>query len=98
MTQKRHSVTAVGVGIVGAAVASGRALAGHSVRVVSKARGPAFQAFEDLALRAGWLVEWWPWRVAVSLPLERGAKLLVSAPEMPALCRQSLSLKFFTTH
>jgi hypothetical protein len=51
---------------------------------------PAFQAFVDLAQRAGWLAEWKPRLAPGSLPLAGGAMLYVPAPDMPALCRHLL--------
>ncbi len=40
MTRQRHTVAVVGAGMAGAAVAHALALAGHSVHVFDKARGP----------------------------------------------------------
>jgi renalase len=54
------------------------------------ASSPAFQAFVDLALSAGWLAEWKPRLSPGSLPLEEGAMWYVSVPDMPALCRHLL--------
>ncbi len=54
------------------------------------ASSPAFQAFVDLALRAGCLAEWKPRLAPGSLPLGGAATLYVPAPDMPALCRHLL--------
>jgi len=51
---------------------------------------PAFQAFVDLALRAGWLSEWRPRLERGSAPLEDGTTLYVPVPHMPALSRHLL--------
>ncbi len=56
-----------------------------------KARHPAFEAFVELALRAGWLFQWKPRLGPGSLPLDGGAVLNVPAPDMPALCRHLLN-------
>ncbi|MDE2505137.1 MAG: NAD(P)-binding protein [Burkholderiales bacterium] len=51
---------------------------------------PAFQAFVDLALAAGWLAEWRPRLAPGSLALEGGAPLYIAAADSPALCRHLL--------
>jgi len=125
MNQQPLPVAVVGAGIAGASLARALTLAGHSVHVFDKARGPggrlatrrvewvdrqgqavstrldhgalgftacnpAFQAFADMAQRAGWLAEWQPRLAPDSVPLEGGPTLCVPKPDMPALCRHLL--------
>jgi len=54
------------------------------------AQSPAFRAFVDQALQAGWLGVWSPRLGPGSLPLDEGLPLHVSMPDMPSLCRRLL--------
>ncbi|KQW43340.1 MULTISPECIES: NAD(P)/FAD-dependent oxidoreductase [unclassified Roseateles] len=55
-----------------------------------EARSPAFQAFIDDGVRAGWLAEWSPRLATGGRPLERGTRFHVPVPDMPELCRRLL--------
>lgn len=122
---KQQHVAVIGAGMAGVTAARALALAGHSVHMFDKSRGPggrlatrrvewvdrqgnaattqldhgavgfvasdpAFQAFVELALQAGWVAEWKPRLLEGSLPLDHGAGLYVPTPDMPALCRRLL--------